>query len=52
MPGVSSKSYLLPSFIILADKEDMHKISDEFKFRPDLTTDYGVTALERLKNFQ
>ena len=27
---------------ILADNEDMHKISDEFKFRPDRTTDYRV----------
>ena len=28
----------------------MHKISDEFKFRLDRTTDYGVNCLERLKN--
>ena len=28
----------------------MHKISDEFEFRPDRTTDYGVlAALEGLK---
>ena len=27
----------------------MHKISDEFEFRPDRTTDYGVSCLERLK---
>ena len=27
----------------------MHKISDEFEFRPDRTTDYGVRRLERLK---
>ena len=28
----------------------MHKISDEFKFRPDRTTGHGVSCLERLKN--
>ena len=28
----------------------MHKSLDEFEFRPDPTTDYGVAALERLKN--
>ena len=27
----------------------MHKISDEFEFRPDWTTDYGVSYFERLK---
>ena len=30
--------------------EDVHKISDEFEFRPDRTTDYSA-ALVRLKNF-
>ena len=29
---------------ILADNEDMHKISDEFEFRPDWATDYGVSC--------
>ena len=29
---------------ILAGNEDMHKISDEFEFRPDRTTDYGVSC--------
>ena len=24
----------------------MHKISDEFEFRPDQTTDYGLATLE------
>ena len=24
--------------------EDMHNILDEFKFRPDRTTDYGVSC--------
>ena len=27
----------------------MYKISDEFEFRSDRTTDYGVSCLERLK---
>ena len=27
----------------------MHKISNEFEFRPYRTTDYGVSCLERLK---
>ena len=38
-------------FFILAGNEDMHKISDEFEFPPDRTTDYRVSCLERLKNF-
>ena len=33
-----------PILFILAGKEDMHKISDKFKFRPDRTTDYGVSC--------
>ena len=32
--------------------EDMHKISNEFELWLDRTTDYGVSCLERLKNFQ
>ena len=28
----------------------MHKSSDELEFRPDWTTDCGVSCLERLKN--
>ena len=35
----------------LAGNEDMHNILDEFEFRPDLTTDYGVScpwALEKI----
>ena len=28
----------------LAGNEDMHNILDEFKFWPDLTTDYGVSC--------
>ena len=30
--------------LILAGNEDMHKISDEFEFRSDRTTDYGVSC--------
>ena len=33
-----------PILFIRAGNEDMHKISDEFEFRPDLTTDYGVSC--------
>ena len=29
---------------VLAGNEDMHKISDKFEFRPDRTTDYGVSC--------
>ena len=29
---------------ILAGNEDMHKSLDEFEFRPDPTTDYGVSC--------
>ena len=35
-----------PIFLILAGNEDMHKISDEFEFWPDRTTDYGVSCHE------
>ena len=37
--------------LVLAGNEDMHTISDEFKFRPDGTTDYGVSCPWGLKNF-
>ena len=30
--------------VILAGKENVHKISDEFEFQPDRTTDYGVSC--------
>ena len=33
-----------PILFILRGNEDMHKISDEFEFRPDRTTDYGVSC--------
>ena len=42
---VSTFSQLFdPILFILAGNEDMHKISDEFEFRPDRTTDYGVSC--------
>ena len=31
-------------FFILAGNEDMHESLDEFKFRQDPTTDYGVSC--------
>ena len=37
--------------IILAGNEDMHKISDEFEFRPDLATDYGISCPWASKKF-
>ena len=50
--GVSTFSRLLSIwyFFILAGNEDMHKISDEFKFGPDRTTDYGVSCPSAPKN--
>ena len=36
---------------ILANDEDMHKISNEFEFRPDRTTDYRVSYTWGLKKF-
>ena len=33
-----------PILFILAGNEDMHKVSDEFEFWPDRTTDYGVSC--------
>ena len=38
-------------FFLLADNEDMHKISDEFEFQPDRTTDYGVSCPWASKKF-
>ena len=40
-----------PIHFILAGNKDMHKIWEEFEFRQDRTTDYGLAALEHLKNF-
>ena len=33
-----------PILLILAGNGDMHKILDVFEFRPDRTTDYGVSC--------
>ena len=33
-----------PIHFKLAGNEDMHNILDEFEFRPDRTTDYGVSC--------
>ena len=33
-----------PILFILAGNKVMHKITDEFEFRPDRTTDYGVSC--------
>ena len=40
-----------PILFILAGKEDMHKISHEFEFRSDRTTDYGVICPWTYKKF-
>ena len=42
-------SRFYPILFILAGNEAMHKISDEFEFRPDRTTDYGVSCPLRSK---
>ena len=38
-----------PILFILAGNEDMHNISDGFEFRPDRTTNYGVSCPWGLK---
>ena len=40
-----------PILFILAGNEDMHKISDEFEFRPDWTNDYEVSCPWASKQF-
>ena len=40
-----------PILFILAGNKDMHKISDEFEFRPDQTTDYGAGCPWTSKKF-
>ena len=40
-----------PILFILAGNEDMHKISNQFDFRPDWTTDYRVSCPWASKNF-
>ena len=42
---------LYPILFILSGREDMHKISEEFEFRPYRTTHYGVSCPCGLKNF-
>ena len=37
-------SFLMMIILILAGSEDMHESFDEFKFRPDSTTDSRVTC--------
>ena len=44
-----SRLFLIRSFLYFAGNKDMHKISDEFEFRPDRTTDYGVSCPWGLK---
>ena len=39
------------ALVILAGNKDMYKISDEFEFRPDRTTDYRVNCLWASKKF-
>ena len=46
-----SRLFLIRSFFILVGNEDMHKILDEFEFRPDRTTDYGVSCPWASKKF-
>ena len=39
-----ASSFLIKSFLILAGKEDNHKIWDEFEFQLDLTMNCGVSC--------
>ena len=39
---INAVAKLAPSITILAGNEDNHVISDEFKIRPDSTSDGGV----------
>ena len=47
----SSSVAFNPILFILAGNEDMHKISDEFEFWPDRTTNYGVSCPWASKKF-
>ena len=40
-----------PIFFKLAGNKDMHNIRNEFEFRPDRTTDYGVSCPWASKNY-
>ena len=44
-----SRLFFIRPFFILVGNEDMHKNSDKFEFRPDWTTDYGVSCPWGLK---
>ena len=46
-----SRLFLIRAFLILAGNEDLHKISDEFEFRPDRTIYYGVSCPWASKKF-
>ena len=39
-----SRMFFYPILFILAGNEDMHKILDEFEFRPDRASDYRVSC--------
>ena len=40
-----ASSFIFDQIIIkVADNQDRHKSSDEFDFRPDQTTNFGVTC--------
>ena len=45
--GVSTVYWLfiISSYFILEGNENMHYSLDEFEFRPDLNTDYGVSFI-------
>ena len=49
--SIFSWLFLIRAFLYLQATRTCIKIPDEFEFRPDRTTDYGLAALERLKNF-
>ena len=40
-----------PIFFKLAGNKDMHNIMNEFEFRPDRTTDYGVSCPRASKKY-
>ena len=46
-----SRLFLIRSFLYFPGYEDMHKISEEFEFWPDRTTDYGVGCPWAFKTF-
>ena len=42
MASSNSRMFLIRTFLILAGKDDMHEIFDEFEIWPDSTMDYRV----------